>query len=125
MDQIISSALGEICLQGANGITVSSLWPKLGPVLASSNLDLSSPVKSSVWVNLLQIPAIQFEARGGAVSATDPLIQRFEDAERVNAKVIAKQSLRDNFIGLYDAQSAVSNITSRQRETLERLAVAK
>lgn len=125
MDSITSSALEEICAQGTTGLLLSSLWPKLGPELSSCGLGLSPPVKSSVWANLLQIPALEFHARNAAFTPTDPSIQSVEDAEKMKLKLVAKESLRDNFVGLYDAQSAISNISSRQRLTLERLAAAR
>ncbi|XP_031385075.1 uncharacterized protein LOC116198940 isoform X1 [Punica granatum] len=125
MDSVASSALEEICAQGSTGLTLSSLWPKLAPQLSSAGLGLSLGVKSSVWANLLKIPGLEFHARNAALAPTDPSIQCVEDAEKMKLKIVARESLRDNFVGLYDAQSASANISSRQRQTLERLAAAR
>ncbi|KAK4781152.1 hypothetical protein SAY87_017258 [Trapa incisa] len=125
MDFITSSAIEEICAQGTDGLLLASLWPKLVPELSSCGLGLSPSVKSAVWENLLKVPVLEFHLRNAALPAADPSIQCVEGAEKMKLKLVAKESLRDNFVGLYDAQSATSNISSRQRSTLERLAAAR
>ncbi|XP_058005098.1 uncharacterized protein LOC110664370 isoform X2 [Hevea brasiliensis] len=118
MDTLISSALEEICCRGSTGLLLSSLWSTLTPTPAVS-------LKASLWSNLLSISSIQFfvPAEDSPFSATDPKIQRFEDAEKLNLKIVANEHLRDCFVGLYDTPS--SSIGPLQRRTLERLAVVR
>jgi general transcription factor 3C polypeptide 1 len=125
MDSVINSALEEICSQGQNGVTLPTLWTKLNPVLSSLNLDLSPGVKKAIWVGLLSVPAIQFQAKNVSYTPSDPSIQSFEDAQKLNLKVVAKEHLRDNFVGLYNVQSVNANMSAPQRRALERLAIAR
>lgn len=125
MDAVVSSAVEEICSQGQNGLALRNLWSRLEPSLSASGLDLSNGVKAAVWIQLLRVPSLQFEAGKGSYDAMDPSIQSFEDAERLNLKVVAKQHLRDSFVGLYNVRSASSNMSAHQRRVLERLAIAR
>lgn len=125
MDSILNSALEEICSQGQNGVTLPTLYTKLSPLLSSFNLDLSPGVKKAIWVRLLSVPTLQFQAHNVSYSPSDPSIQSFEDAQKLNLKVFAKEHLRDNFVGLYNVQSANANMSSPQRRALERLAIAR
>lgn len=125
MDSILNSALEEICSQGQNGVTLPTLYTKLNPLLSSFNLDLSPGVKKAIWVRLLSVPTLQFQAHNVSYSPSDPSIQSFEDAQKLNLKVFAKEHLRDNFVGLYNVQSANANMSSPQRRALERLAIAR
>ncbi|XP_038903737.1 uncharacterized protein LOC120090216 isoform X2 [Benincasa hispida] len=125
MDAVVSSAVEEICSQGQNGLALRNLWSRLEPSLSASGLDLSNGVKAAVWTQLLRVPSLQFEASKGFHDAKDPSIQSFEDAERLNLKVVAKEHLRDSFVGLYNVRSAGSNMSAHQRRVLERLAIAR
>ncbi|KAI6671740.1 hypothetical protein NL676_006625 [Syzygium grande] len=127
MDSITSSALEEICSAGAAGLSLPILWSKLAPTLSSGGLDPSPGVKSAVWTGLLRNPSLEFRARGRALGPADggATIQRFEDAEKADVKVVASESLRDVFVGLYDAQFATANIKGNQRRALERLALGR
>lgn len=125
MDVIVSSAVEEICSQGQNGLTLRNLWSRLEPSLSASGLDLSNGVKTAVWTQLLSIPSLQFDAGKVTYDAKDPSIQSFENAERLNVKVMGKEYLRDNFVGLYNVRSASSNMSAHQRRVLERLAIAR
>ncbi|XP_065866824.1 uncharacterized protein [Euphorbia lathyris] len=118
MDTLISSALEEICSRGSTGLPLSSLWAKLTPIPSGS-------LKASLWTNLLSVPTLQFIVSGNNTpfSPTDPKIQRFEDAEKLNLKIVANEHLRDCFVGLYESSSL--GICPLQRSTLERLAVAR
>ncbi|XWS12134.1 hypothetical protein CRYUN_Cryun37aG0063800 [Craigia yunnanensis] len=114
MDSIISSALEEICFHGQGGVSLSSLCSKL---------DIPLPLKSSLWKNLLSIPALRFKPRNAEfLSPSDASIQCAEDAEKLDAKILADEKLRNNFVGLYDENVQIS---SQQRRTLERLAIAR
>ncbi|XVE51875.1 hypothetical protein DITRI_Ditri02bG0076100 [Diplodiscus trichospermus] len=114
MDSIISSALEEICFHGQGGIALSSLCSKL---------DIPPPLKSSLWKNLLSIPALRFKPRNAEfLDPSDASIQCAEDAEKLDVKIIADEKLRNNFVGLYDENVQIS---SQQRRTLERLAIAR
>ncbi|XP_020533909.1 uncharacterized protein LOC105631676 [Jatropha curcas] len=114
-ETLISSALEEICCRGPNGLSLSSLWSVLTP---TSDVF----VKGSLWTNLLSVPSLQFIVRGNdkPLSATNPKIQRFEDAEKLNLKIVANEHLRDSFYGFYDIPSC-----SLSRKILERLAIVR
>ncbi|XP_002521337.2 uncharacterized protein LOC8284661 isoform X1 [Ricinus communis] len=117
MDSLISTALEEICSRGATGLSVSSLWSTLTPTPTNS-------LKIAIWKNLLSIPSLQFISKNDTpFTSTDPKIQRFEDAEKLNLKIVANNHLRDCFVGLYDAPS--TGICPLQRRTLERLAISR
>nr|KJB68238.1 hypothetical protein B456_010G233800 [Gossypium raimondii] len=93
MDAIISSALEEICSKGRDGVALSSLCSKLG---------LSVEIRRALWANLLEIPAVQFQKRDRVYDHNDPLVRRFEDAEKLDLIIVAKDKLCDNFLGVYD-----------------------
>ncbi|XP_019058110.1 PREDICTED: uncharacterized protein LOC104813957 [Tarenaya hassleriana] len=114
MDSIISSALEEICCQGSTGISLSSLWLCLSPPLLPS-------AKACVWANLLAVPQLQFKAKNTVYGPSDASIQRLEDAEELDLRIVAGEKLRDNFVGLYEN----TNISTVQRRVLERLAIAR
>ncbi|CAN0877955.1 SART-1 family protein DOT2, partial [Linum grandiflorum] len=120
MDALISSALEEVCYRGTAGVLLSSLWTKLNP-------PPSSPaVKASLWSNLVSIPTVQFVVQGkeaSPLSPQDKRIQRVEDAEKLKLKIVAKEHLRDSFVGLYDVPS--TGFKPLQRQALERLAIAR
>ncbi|KAI4355444.1 hypothetical protein L6164_004219 [Bauhinia variegata] len=125
MESVINAALVEICTQGQDGLPLPALWPKLQQSLSSGNLDLSAGVKRAVWANLLRIPTLLFEAPKGSFCADDSSIQTFEDAEKLNLKIIAQESLRDSFFGLYNVQSANARLSNNQRSVLKLLADAR
>ncbi|CAN1286787.1 hypothetical protein LINPERPRIM_LOCUS19417 [Linum perenne] len=118
MDALISSALEEVCYRGTAGVSLSSLWSKLDP-------PPSPAVKACLWSNLVLIPTIQFVVQGkeAPFDPQDSRIQRVEDAEKLKLKIVAKEHLRDSFVGLYDVPSTGFN--PLQRRALERLAIAR
>ncbi|KAI5602397.1 hypothetical protein BDE02_01G153700 [Populus trichocarpa] len=89
-----------------------------------STLALTPSIKASLWTNLLSISSLQFTVPGNDMpfSPDDDKIKRFEDAEKLYLKIVAKEHLRDSFVGLYDTTS--TGISSNQRSALKRLAVA-
>ncbi|MED6195389.1 hypothetical protein PIB30_037403, partial [Stylosanthes scabra] len=99
MDLIINAALEEICGHLGDGLTLAALWDKLegSPSLLSSGLHLSPSIKRAIWSNLLNIPTLRFEPR--------PSSRELEDVDELNLKIIAQQSIVDNFMGLYDSPS--------------------
>ncbi|KAJ7011575.1 hypothetical protein D5086_001527 [Populus alba] len=113
MGTLISSALEEICYHGPAGVSLSSLCSTLALTPAS--------IKASLWTNLLSIPSLQFTGHGNDMpfSPDDDKIKRFEDAEKLYLKIVAKEHLRDYFVGLYDTTSA--GISSNQRSALNDL----
>lgn len=121
MDSVIHAAVEEICSQLQNGLTLPALWPRLQPVLSSSNLDLSPGVKRAIWANLLRIPTLRFEVQKESYSPGDPSIQSFEDAEKLNLRIVSQRNLRDNFVGLYESNPLAPN----QMRVLELLANAR
>ncbi|KAL2516429.1 B-block binding subunit of TFIIIC [Forsythia ovata] len=127
MDTIVHSALEEICSEGANGLPIQNLWPKLGPSLSSCGLSLCPDVKRALWVNLLDIPGLKFETGVGfsCNSKEDLMKYSVEEWEQMNLKVVAPESLRNNFIGIYDIKASDSGISQPQRRALERLAIAR
>ncbi|TKY53824.1 B-block binding subunit of TFIIIC [Spatholobus suberectus] len=115
MDLIMNAAVEEICGEIEDAVTLAALWAKLegSPSLSSSNLHLSPTLKRSIWTNLLRIPTLRFEPQ--------PSSLELEDAENLNLKIFAQQSLADNFVGLYDSQS----LQHAQMRVLHLLANAK
>ncbi|XP_038725452.1 uncharacterized protein LOC120016650 isoform X1 [Tripterygium wilfordii] len=120
MEQIINSALEEICVQRTDGISLSTLWSRL-----DNDHGLSPGQKKALWANLLAVPTIQFHADKVAYSRTDPSIQCFEDAQKLGLKIIANQQLWDSFLGLYNTSTANANMPNMQRQALERIALAR
>ncbi|OMO66183.1 hypothetical protein COLO4_30699 [Corchorus olitorius] len=117
MDEIISSALEEICAKGRDGLAISSLC---------SNLNLSFEIKRALWTNLLKIPTIQFQVRNLVYDSDDPSIRCFDDAEKLDLVIVAKDRLRDNFLGVYGFSLGVDEKEYRQqRLALERIATAR
>ncbi|KAI4324807.1 hypothetical protein MLD38_030261 [Melastoma candidum] len=116
MDATVSSAVLEICSAGAGGISLAALF---------SILRVPEAVKPSLYSSLLSVPNLQFRSSRACFSPDDPAIASLDTAERLGVKVIANEGLRDNFVGLYDAQSAVGKINDESRRILERLAVAR
>ncbi|XVF26995.1 hypothetical protein REPUB_Repub14bG0068700 [Reevesia pubescens] len=118
MDTITSSALEEICAQGRDGLALSSLCSKLR---------VSVELKRALWNNLLKIPTLQFQMPNRVYDPIDPSIQCFEDAEKLNLIVVAKDKLRDNFLGIYDFSLGADEKDEihQQRYALERIASAR
>ncbi|KAK8629039.1 hypothetical protein V6N13_077896 [Hibiscus sabdariffa] len=114
MDSIISSALEEICFHGQIGISLPSLCTKIG---------IPPSLKPSLWKNLLSIPVLRFKApNADFLNPTDASIQCAEVAEKLDVTIFAHETLRNNFVGLYDENVQLS---SQQRRTLERLVIAR
>ncbi|OMO49316.1 hypothetical protein COLO4_38602 [Corchorus olitorius] len=90
MDEIISSALEEVCTQGRDGLAVCS---------PCSNLNLSVKIKRALQTNLLKIPTIQFQVRNLVHASGDPSIRCFNDAERLDLKksIVNNVSLSNAF----------------------------
>ncbi|CAO2814878.1 unnamed protein product [Amaranthus hypochondriacus] len=120
MDEIVNSALEEICSQGINGISISLLWPRLRNFVSSSG-DLCPDVKRAVWSSLINVPGLQFKCKNG--SEFDPKVKPFDEIENLGVRVFANEKLRRCFVGLYDVKA--SNITPSQQRVLERLALAR
>ncbi|TYH68338.1 hypothetical protein ES332_D06G252100v1 [Gossypium tomentosum] len=117
MDAIISSALEEICSKGRDGVALSSLCSKLG---------LSVEIRRALWANLLEIPAVQFQKRDRVYDHNDPLVRRFEDAEKLDLIIVAKDKLCDNFSGVYDFSFGDGEKeVNQQRFVLQRIASAR
>ncbi|PPR88502.1 hypothetical protein GOBAR_AA32186 [Gossypium barbadense] len=117
MDAIISSALEEICSKGRDGVALSSLCSKLG---------LSVEIRRALWANLLEIPAVQFRKRDRVYDHNDPLVRRFEDTEKLDLIIVAKNKLCDNFLGVYDFSFGDGEKeVNQQRFVLQRIASAR
>ncbi|ONK81811.1 uncharacterized protein A4U43_C01F33110 [Asparagus officinalis] len=125
MDSIINSALEEICARGANGILVYDLCRSLGPVLSSSNLPLSAPIKRTIWNRLVSLPVLRFDSDGGSVESRDSRIECLDEAEGLGLRIVADEELRSSFVGLDDLNAANAKISEEQRRTLDRIAAAR
>ncbi|XP_042430640.1 uncharacterized protein LOC122017169 [Zingiber officinale] len=125
MDSILSVLVEEVCARAAAGIPVSELWPSLRPSVSAAGLPLGEAVKKAIWVRLLSHPGLRVKADGTALSSQDPLIQSFEGAERIGARIVAEDHLRDAFLGIYDLKASSSEISKIQRAALERLASSR
>ncbi|GER53573.1 B-block binding subunit of TFIIIC [Striga asiatica] len=128
MDSAVHSALEEICSAAANGLHLRSLWPRLGPQLASEGLPLGPNVKRALWENLLEIPGLKLESSDGCAldSSKQDLVKRtVEECEKMNVKIVAPESMRKSFLGIYEMESSESGLSDIQRLILERLAVAR
>ncbi|CAI9753733.1 unnamed protein product [Fraxinus pennsylvanica] len=127
MDSIVHSALEEICSQGTNGLPIQNLWSKLVPSLSSQGLSLCPDVKRALWVKFLDIPGLHFETgvKVSCKSKEDLMKHSVEEWEQMNLKVVAPESLRNHFIGIYDIKASDSGISQPQRRALELLAIAR
>lgn len=125
MEPVVHSALEEICLEGAGGLPLLSLWPRLQSSLATNGLPLCPSVKAALWSNLLNFPGLQFQAQGSSYDCQDGAIQSVEECEQINLTIIASEGLRDSFLGMYDVNASVSSVDEKQRCVLERLAIAR
>ncbi|KAM6598206.1 hypothetical protein CsatA_008730 [Cannabis sativa] len=124
---MISMALEEICSHGEDGVTLPTLFSILTSPHSSASSGLIN-IKQALWTALLTIPTLQFHAAHhiqSVFTSSDPSIQSFEAAEAMNLKIVAKQHLRDNFLGLYNVQSFNASISHHQRRTLHLLALAR
>ncbi|KAF4362423.1 hypothetical protein F8388_012215 [Cannabis sativa] len=122
---MISIALEEICSHGEDRVTLPTLFSILTSPHSSASSDLIN-IKQALCTTLLTIPTLQFHAAHhiqSVFTSSDPSIQSFEAAEAMNLKIVAKQHLRDNFLGLYNVQSFNASISHHQRRTLHLLAL--
>ncbi|KAK9081515.1 hypothetical protein Syun_030839 [Stephania yunnanensis] len=126
MDSIVSSALSEICSNGALGLSLADLWPRLHQPLASAGLHLCTAVKSAVYEGLLAVPGLELHSSTAAAASTprDPRVRSLEEAEGEGLRVVAPEHLRDCFVGIYDIKAADTAVSAVQRSVLERLALA-
>ncbi|KAK9131357.1 hypothetical protein Sjap_011844 [Stephania japonica] len=126
MDSIVSSALSEICANGACGLSLADLWPRLHEPLASAGLHLCSGVKSAVYEGLLAVPDLELrsESDAAAFAPRDPRVRDLEEAEAKGLRVVAPERLRDCFVGIYDIKASDTAVSAVQRSVLERLALA-
>ncbi|KAH7865791.1 hypothetical protein Vadar_011204 [Vaccinium darrowii] len=125
MDSVVHYALEEICCRGATGLLLPTLWPNLHSPLSSQNLPLCPNVKKALWTNLLNVPGLQFEAKGVSYDSNDPGIQSVEECEKLCLKIVAAEHLRNSFVGVYDITASDAAISQPQRRALERLAIAR
>ncbi|KAL1096624.1 hypothetical protein V6Z11_D06G235800, partial [Gossypium hirsutum] len=89
-------------------------------------LGLSVEIRRALWANLLEIPAVQFQKRDRVYDHNDPLVRRFEDAEKLDLIIVAKDKLCDNFSGVYDFSFGDGEKeVNQQRFVLQRIASAR
>ncbi|KAG0482922.1 hypothetical protein HPP92_011006 [Vanilla planifolia] len=126
MDDIISSAVEEICVQGASGIRIAELWRNLHATVSSCGFQLSIAVKKVIWGRLLAHPGLQFMSSGSILERKAVCRESLEGLERIELSIVADEHLRDSFLGLYDLKQAPHyEISHVQRRVLERLAMAR
>ncbi|XP_050381184.1 uncharacterized protein LOC126798301 isoform X2 [Argentina anserina] len=128
MDSLLTSSVEEICSHLHNGLSLPSLWSRLSSSSSSSsNLDLSPSLKQSLWDALRSIPTLNIlsPAQNYHYAPADSSIHSFQAAENLNLKLVADESLRNNFMGLYNVDSANNNLSAVQRHTLERVVMAR
>jgi general transcription factor 3C polypeptide 1 len=125
MDSVVHAALEEICSKGEKGITLPNLWPKLESTLSSNGLHICTNVKKAIWINLLNIPGLQFKSKDVYYEAQHSSIQFVENCDEMKLTVVAAENLRNSFIGIYDIQASDTAISLPQRHSLERLAIAR
>ncbi|KAL6557503.1 hypothetical protein OROMI_017853 [Orobanche minor] len=127
MDSVVHSALEEICCGAANGLHLRNLWPKLSPYLTSQGLPLCPNIKRAVWEYLMDVPGLQLEVSdGSAYSNSEDLMKcTVEECEKMNVKIVAPESMRKSFLGIYEMEAPESSLSDFQRLILERLAVAR
>ncbi|KAJ7963241.1 B-block binding subunit of TFIIIC [Quillaja saponaria] len=71
--------------------------------------------------NLLRVPTLQFEFQKELYSFDDPLIQSFEDAEKLSLKIVAQQNIKDSFVGLYNVPYVNAKLPANQRHAIKLL----
>ncbi|KAF5201539.1 B-block binding subunit of tfiiic [Thalictrum thalictroides] len=130
MDSIVSTALSEICSQGTSGVSIEDLWLRLQNPISSSGLNLCNGVKTAIWNGLINIPGLHFNSQNSSFtssssSSSDSTIPSFEQAEKLNFKIIAAKHLRDCFVGLYDVKASDAGLSQPQVKVLETLAKAR
>lgn len=125
MDAVVYTALEEICSQGSTGIPLRTLWSKINPNLQINGLNLCNNVKKAIWLNLLNIPSLNFECNGVLFDSGNPKIQLVDECEAMDLKIVAKECLLNNFVGIYDIKASDAGVSQPQRRTLERLAIAR
>ncbi|KAG0480455.1 hypothetical protein HPP92_011313 [Vanilla planifolia] len=126
MDDIISSAVEEICVQGASGIRIAELWRNLDATVSSCGFQLSIAIKKVIWGRLLAHPGLQFMSSGSILERKAVCRESLEGLERIELSIVADEHLRDSFLGLYDLKQAPHyEISHVQRRVLERLAMAR
>lgn len=123
MDSVVHLALQEICCEGADGLHLQSLWPKLRPSLAAVGLPLCPNVKRIVWENLVEVPGLQFGAHEVTFSAEHVMKCSVEECEHV--KIFAPETMRKCFLGIYEIEASEYSLSDTQRLILERLAAAR
>ncbi|GAU22220.1 hypothetical protein TSUD_227560 [Trifolium subterraneum] len=107
MDSALNAALEEICTHVEDGITLQSLFSKLILLLPT----ITPSFQLSIFTNLLRIPTLRF----------DPPNPNYDHQHHHLIKIFPKQTLSDNFVGIYDPQS----LQQSQLRVLHLLANAK
>ncbi|XP_073118562.1 uncharacterized protein [Henckelia pumila] len=118
MDSVVHLALQEICCEGADGLHLRSLWPKLRPSLAAIGLPLCPNVKRIVWENLVEVPGLQF-------GTAEHVINKSSVEECDHVKIFAPEPLRKCFLGIFEIEASEYSLSDTQRLILDRLASAR
>ena len=110
-----------------SGCPLANLWNLLqSPSLSSPSPPLDHLLKQVLWKLLLSTACLSFEKPNcGAFVCTDPSIQDFQDAEKMNITIIASEDVRESFLGACDLRHCDAKLSTIQRLILERLGKAR
>ncbi|XP_078447120.1 uncharacterized protein LOC144716005 [Wolffia australiana] len=123
MDYLISTALEEICAEGAEGIPLPKLWANLQNLVG---LHVDQVIKDSIWARVLGIPDLFFRTpKSGLLSRIDLEGKSVDQAEKMGLRVVAGEHVRDGFLGISEMKASNVEITPVLKQVLERLAVAR
>lgn len=126
MDALVAVALQEVAAEGEQGCSLPALWKWLAASPSGSGLRLDPALKQAVWKLLLTSSCLSFQDQGsGELVGTTPSIQTFEDAERLDIRIVASEDLRESFLGVNAIRHSDSKLSSEQRRMLERIGKAR
>ena len=128
MDVLVSVALDEVCASLSTGLPVTGLWTRLSGEFEAAGLPLGLSVKSILFARLIALPHISLMERKQG-KPDDTLVhsaaKTVEAAERRGALLFASPDLRDKFLGIYDHRYSASKLSTKQKETLERVGASR
>ncbi|XP_021315256.1 uncharacterized protein LOC8068584 [Sorghum bicolor] len=128
MDVLVSVALDEVCASLSAGLPVTGLWTRLSGEFEAAGLPLGLSVKSILFARLIALPHISLMERKQG-KPDDTLVhsaaKTVEAAERRGALLFASPDLRDKFLGIYDHRYSASKLSTKQKETLERVGASR
>ncbi|KAH7414897.1 hypothetical protein KP509_14G017100 [Ceratopteris richardii] len=126
MDALVAVVLEEVAAEGEQGCSLPDLWKWLEASSSKSGLLLDPALKQALWKQLISSNCLTFKGRSFTpLAATEPSIQSYEDAERLEISIVPSEDLRDSFLGIYDVRHSDSKLSTEQRRMLERIGRAR